>query len=249
MSRPAYNIRRLTWIARILVLAAAVGIGISSYVFYVPYVDVNIFSGLSWQLNQAILYGGSLLVLAGLMWFWPGASSILALLWVFFRFMQDFGITQTQTPLPLYFFLYGMFIVGSVIHLITAVLKKKAIKDVVKEKAPRTAFETSVRIRWVARILSLVSLVAFAIALTCIGRPEWLILALIIVIPFVGAAWVWSVQGGIFIVLGAIFAMFGMMSTDYGTNIKMAVAVPCLILLASGVLYLISAEMQRGRPS
>lgn len=238
-SRPVYNIRRLTWIARILVLTSAVGIGISSYIFYVPYVDINIFSGMSLQLNQAILYGGSLLVLAGLMWLWPGAGSIVALLWVFFRFTQDFGITHTQTPLPLYFSLYGMFIVGSVIHLITAVLK---------EKAPRTASETGVRIRWVARILSLTSLLAFVIALTCVGRLWLFPLVAFLVIPFAGVAWFWSLPGGVFIIVGVIVALFSIMDLGYDIERKIALIVPSLILLASGVAYLISAWMQRRQP-
>ena len=140
-----------------------------------------------------------------------------------------------------------MFIVGSIIHLITAVLKKKAVEDVVKEKAPRAASKASMRVRWAARILSLVSLLAFAIALTCAGRTAWLFLALIIVIPFAGAAWVWSLPGGVFIILGVIAAIFGMMETDFDIGIKMLVVVPCLILLVSGVLYLISAWMQRRR--
>jgi peptidoglycan/LPS O-acetylase OafA/YrhL len=239
-SKPAYNIRRLTWIARILVLAAAVGIFISSYIFYDPHYYPFTVSWISQEFSQAILYGGSLLVLAGLMWLWPGASSIIALLWVFFWFMQDFGITHTQTPLPLYFFLCGMFIVGSVIHLITAVLK---------EKTPRTVSKAGVWVRWAARILSLASLVAFVIALACIGRLWLFPLVAFLVIPFAGIAWFWSLPGGIFIVLGVVVALFSIMDLGYDIERKIALIVPCLILLVSGVLYLISAWMQRRRPS
>ena len=107
MGRPAYNIRRLTWIARILVLASVVGIFISSYIFYNPVYYPFTVSGISQPFSQAIFYGGSLLVFAGFMWLWPGASSIIALLWVFFIFMREFGIAQT--PLPLYFFLLDVY--------------------------------------------------------------------------------------------------------------------------------------------
>jgi hypothetical protein len=239
VGRLAYNIRRPIWIARILVLASAVGIFISSYIFYNPHYYPFTISGISQQFSQAVLYGGSLLVLAGLMWLWPIVGSIPALLWVFFRFIQDFGTVHTQMPLPLYFFLYGMFIVGSVLYLIT---------DVVKEKAPRTAFETIVRVRWVARILSLVSLAGFAIAFTWITRPVWFLAVVIPVVPLAAIAWFWSVPGGVLLILGSIIALVTIVPMHCDFDVKMARVVPWIIFLVAGVLYLISVWMKKRQP-
>jgi len=237
MSRPTYNIRRLIWIARILVLASAVGVFISSYIFYDPHYYPFTISGISQQFSQAILYGGSLLVFAGLMWLWPRVGSIPALLWVFLRFIQD--SIHTLPPLPLYFSLYGMFIVGSVIYLIT---------DVLKEKAPQTIPRTGVRIRWAARILSLVSLATFAITFTSIIRPVWFLAVVIPVVPLAGAAWFWSVPGGVLMIVGSIIALVTIVPMHYDIDVEMALVVPWLIFLAAGVLYLISAWIQKRRP-
>jgi len=239
MGSPGFNSHRLTWIARILTLTSAVGVFISSYIFYDPHVYPFTISGISQQFSQAIISGGSLLVFAGLMWLWPGAGSLLALLWVFFRFTQDFSITRTLPPLPLYFSLYGLFIVGSIIYLVT---------DLLKEKAPRTISRTGIRIRWVARILTLISVTTFIIAFTCITRPVWFLLVVIPVVLLTGVAWVWSVPGGVLTILASIIALVNIVPMHYDIDAKMALVVPWLIFLAAGVLYLIAAWIQRRQP-
>jgi hypothetical protein len=234
------NSRWLLWLARALVLASAVGVFISIYFFYDPHFYPFTITGISQPFTQAILAGGSLLVLAGLMWFWLGVGSVLALLWLFFRFIQDFSVLHNLPPLPLYFTLYGMFVVGSVMHLVIAVLRLKA---------PRAAFKAGIWLRWAARILSLISLAAFIIAFSCITRPTWFLLILIPVIPLAAVAWFWSVPGGVIMIAGSIVALVNIVPMSYDIGVKMALVVPWIIFLVAGVLYLISAWVQRRRPS
>jgi hypothetical protein len=240
VSSPAFNSRRLVWLARALVLASAVGVFISIYFFYDPHFYPFTIAGISQPFSQAILAGGSLLVLAGLMWFWPRVGSVLALLWVFFRFMQDFSVLHTLPPLPLYFSLYGMFLVGSVMHLIIPVLRPKA---------PRAASKAGMWFRWAARILSLISLAAFIIAFSCVTRPAWFLLVIVPVIPLVAAAWFWSVPGGVIMIVGSVIALVNIVPMSYDLDAKLALVVPWIIFLAAGILYLVSAWVRRRRQS
>ncbi len=228
----------LIWIARISVLTSAVGVLIISYFFYDPnYYPINI-SGVNQQVSQAIIYGGSLLVLTGLMWLWPGTGSALALLWIFFRLVQDFSIPRTLPPLPLYFSIYTMFIVGSSICLITSLMEKKV---------SRTTTRINVRIRWVARILTIVSVIAFVIAFTYITQPTWFLGVLIPVVLLTGTAWIWPLPSGVLMILASVIALINIMPMNYDIDAKMALVVPWLILLAGGILYLIAAWMQKRR--
>lgn len=230
------NSKRMLWVARILVFASALGVLISSYFFYDPhYYPIPIY-GVNQQVSQAILYGGSLLVLAGFMWLWPGVGSALALLWTFFRLVQDSSISGILPPLPLYFSLYGMFIVGSSLYLITSLLETKA---------PRTTSGANIRIRWAARILTIVSMIAFAIAFIFITRPTWFLGVLIPVVVLAAVAWIWPVPGGISIIVAGGIALANILPMHYDIDAKMALVIPWLILLAGGALYLILAWREK----
>jgi hypothetical protein len=240
MSSPASSSRWLVWLARALVLASAIGVFISIYFFYDPHFYPFTITGISQPFSQAILAGGSLLVLAGLMWFWPGVGSVLALLWLFFRIIQDFLVLKTMPPLPLYFTLYGAFLAGSVMHLIMSVLRPKV---------PGTTPKAGIRLRWTARILSLVSLAGFIITFSCITRPAWLLLVLIPVILLTAAAWFWSVSGGVIMIVGSIIALVNILPMNYDTFYLMALVVPWIIFGVAGILYLISGWLRRRHPS
>ncbi len=240
MSGSISNSRWFLWLARALVLASAVGVFISIYFFYDPHFYPFTITGISQPFSQAILAGGSLLVLTGLMWFFPGVGSVLALLWLLFRFIQDFSVLHDLPPLPLYFSLYGMFIVGSVMHLVIAVLK---------EKVPGTAARAGIRLRWAARILSLVSLAAFIIAFSCVTRPAWFLLVLVPVILLAAVAWFWSVLGGVLMIAGSVIALVNILPMNYDTFYLMALVVPWIIFGVAGILYLISGWLRRRHPS
>lgn len=85
--------KRLHWAARICLVASAVGVLISSCYFYHP--SSYPFSGLSLQIGQTLAYGG-------------------------FKLFQFFGPPFILIPPLLYYALYGIFILGGILHLITA---------------------------------------------------------------------------------------------------------------------------------
>jgi hypothetical protein len=110
------------------------------------------------------------------------------------------------------------------------------------------ASRASARLRWAARILSLVSLAGFIITFSCLTRPAWFLLVLIPVIILTAAAWFWSVSGGVIMIAGSIIALVNILPMNYDTFYLMALVVPWIIFGVAGILYLISGWLRRRHP-
>ncbi len=111
------------------------------------------------------------------------------------------------------------------------------------------ASRASARLRWAARILSLVSLAAFIITFSCITSPAWFLLVLVPVIFLAAAAWFWSIPGGVIIIAGSVIALVNIVPMNYDTFYLMALVVPWIIFGVAGILYLVSGWLRRRRPS
>ncbi len=142
--------RRLTWFAHGCLMVAAIGLILASLIRSNPDlvpIDPGIFPFIhfSAQMSQVIYFGGVALAIALLAWISPSPAAILGILSGIYRIIKysDFANISPQPitaapgeiimhtipsgahfmPQAIYYLLYGLLIVGCIIHLFIGVRK------------------------------------------------------------------------------------------------------------------------------
>ena len=110
---------------------------------------------------------------------------------------------------------------------------------------------------WIARILLLASAVSILIASCYFYNPRNFPFSNLspqtgqtllyggLVLAIAGFAWLWPAPDGLLMLLFVIPAFYNLYESNYDFQIKLPAYILCLVFLASGVLYLITAWRQR----
>ena len=155
------NSNKLLWIARIWLLAVALIILIVSCYFYQPR-NYPLGMDVSPQAGQTLVYGGIVLAIAGFAWLWPGACGVVAIfygVYKIFEFWSFLHFPKTLIPVPAFYLLYGIFIIGGILNLLASLRLKVT---------PRPKSTIIERLRWAARITAFAPIVIHVIIYTLV---------------------------------------------------------------------------------
>lgn len=147
----------------------------------------------------------------------------------------------TLIPVPLYVLLYGIFIIGGVLHLTAGLRLKKPL--------PKAETGMSKRLRWAARITPFATIAASIFLLTVIyPRYVMWVGASILASIVAGVAWVWPAAGGTLMILFCFHQLSVFMNCP--AEIKNISFILYGIFLVGGILHLLIAWREgrlRGR--
>ena len=231
----------LRWVARGFLLASALGVIIASYYFYHPENSL-LGIGLQPQIDQALFFGIPLLVIVGFAWMWPTAGGVVAIThgaYQIFQFWSFLEFPLTSIPVPLFYALYGIFLVGGILSLATD-SRQKATASYPEPKIDR-------RMRWTARITTVATIVISIIVVTVIypRYMTWVSMSILASIV-AGIAWAWPAIGGMLIALFC-FRLIPVIA-NCPDEIKTISLVLYVMFLVGGVLHLVTAfSKQRAR--
>lgn len=230
----------LLWIARACLLISAVGVVIASYYFHHP---ENRFITRSFdpQIDQTLFFSTPLFIIVLGSWFWPIEGGIIAMLYGGLSLFQIWSMSTLASPLtlipsPVYALLYGIFIIGGILHLTTGLKLKKPL--------PKAETAESRQLRWAARITPFVAIAASIVLLTAI-YPRYIIWVAVSILASIvaGIAWAWSAAGSILIILFCFWQLSIFMNCP--DEIKVISFVLYGIFLVGGILHLLIAWRER----
>jgi len=232
--------KKLLWIARACMIIALIGVSITSYYFHHP---ENRFITRSFdpQIDQTLFFSVPLFIIVLGSWFWPIEGGIIAMLYGGLSLFQIWSMSMLASPLtlipaPLYALLYGVFIIGGILHLTSGLRLKKPL--------PKAETGESRRLRWAARITPFVAIAASIVLLTAI-YPQYIIWVAVSILASIvaGIAWAWSAAGSILIILFCFWQLSIFMNCP--DEIKVISFVLYGIFLAGGILHLVIAWRER----
>ncbi len=229
--------KKLLWIARAFMIIALVGVSITSYYFYAPYVYPSLWRQIGQPMAHVFEYGAPLLLITVFVWIWPTAGGIIAVLYSVLQFWLRFGARSPGTlmPVPLYILFYSLFIAGGVLSMIQGLTQEKLNAD-------RTFLK---RTRWAARITAFAPIVINAILYWLI-YPLPFVLGSIPGLVTAGIAWFWPAPGGLLMLLLSIPGFFLLFESNWDFQQKLPVYIFCLTFITSGFLHIIIAWRGRG---
>lgn len=236
------NKRRLLWIARTCTIIAFVGISITSYCFYAPYVYPSLWRQIGQPMAHVIAYGGPLLFISALAWRYPAAGGIIAVLYSAFQFWQlwlrsETGIGRPEALVPeaVLIILYGLFFVGGIMNVVLGIIQER--------KKP-AKYNPAARLLWTARVTAFIPIILNVIMHGLIN-PMPFVLGSVPGIITAGIAWFWPAPGGFLMLLLTIPGFFLLLESNWDFQLKMPVYIFCLVFIASGFLHLIIAWRSR----
>ena len=229
--------KKLLWIARAFMIIALVGVSITSYYFYAPYVYPSLWRQIGQPMAHVFEYGAPLLLITVFVWIWPTAGGIIAVLYSLLQFWLRFGARSPGTlmPVPVYVLLYGLFLAGGMTNMILGLIGKKP------ERARQVA---SKRLVWIARVTALAPIFINAILYWLI-YPLPFVLGSIPGLVTAGIAWFWPAPGGLLMLFLSIPGFFLLFESNWDFQQKLPVYIFCLTFITSGFLHIIIAW--RGR--
>ena len=227
--------KKIIWIvARASLVIATLGMFIASYAFYAPYY-YPFSSHTNQQIGQALLYGGVFLGIAVFAWIWPIAGGIIATLYGVIKLIQGFSPEPlTLMPIPVYVFLYMLFVIGGVLFMIWGLTRERLYADHSFLK----------RTRWTARIAAFLPIV-LTVFIYWLIYPSPFLLGAIPGLITAGIAWFWLAPGGFLMLLLTIPGFYALFESNYDFTMKLPAYILCLVFIASGFLHIIIAWRER----
>jgi hypothetical protein len=227
--------KKLIWISRILLVAAALGIILTSYYYYEPRA-FPLGMDVSAQLGQLITLGGLIAAVTAFTWFWPEAGGIIAILvglfnvWRFGTPWMVIPVRITGTPMPVYYLLYVMFIGGGILSLIAGFNRKRI---------PYTPTRSMEKLLQTARIIACVTIVVFIISYIFIYPP--LIFFTVPAFIIVAIAWRWPTPGGILMLIISVSGIYPLIQVGWEISWKWPIYVLLVVFISSAIMHLIVA--------
>ncbi len=229
------NSKKFLWIARAGLVASTSAMFFASYIFYAPYY-YPFSSHTDQQIGQALLYGGILLGITVFVWIWPVVGGIIAVLYSVIKLVQV-GTPEpiTLIPMPVYIFLYVLFLAGGMTNMILGLIREKP------ERTRRFAIK---RALWVARIAAFAPIVLNVIIYTLV-YPMPFVFGAIPGLITAGIAWFWPAPGGFLMLLLTIPGFYALFESNWDFQQKLPAYILCLTFIASGFLHLVIAWRER----
>ncbi|MFC1937992.1 hypothetical protein ACFLWY_05510, partial [Chloroflexota bacterium] len=240
----------LRWAGRVCLLVSAVGGFFVGYYFYIPWLSTLTNLDLGQDVQQSLRNGMYLLPIAGFAWVWPVPGGIIAILYALYMLpkvhmwifppLGATGLTLPNYYFPAYAAVYGLFMLGGIMHLVAGLREKP---DWTGMHYSETG--TDEKLLWAARIASLAPIAMFML-IFLFWRP-WFIPFSVPFLIVAGIAWIWPMPGGVLALvngsgwLSYILNSFG----GYGVGTKVTLIVLCAIFLAGGILHLITGWRRR----
>jgi hypothetical protein len=227
--------KKLLWISRIVMVAAALGIMLTSYFFYEPR-NFPLGMRVSAQLGQLVAYGGPVALVTAFAWFWPEAGGIVTILvglfsiWRFGAPWMVVGVRITGTPMPVYYLLYVLFIGGGILSLIAGLNRKRV---------PYTPTRFMEKFQQAARIMALATIGVFMAAYIFIYPP--LIFFAVPAVLIVTIAWRWPTPGGILMLAISAPGFYPLIQVGWEISWKWPIYVLLVVFISSAVMHLIVA--------
>jgi len=227
--------KRLLWTARACMIIALVGISITSYYFYAPYVYPSLWRQIGQPLAHVVEYGGALLFLTVFTFIWPVTGGIIATLYgmvqiLIFASGRPYPLVPTPANIPL----YVLFITGGILYMIWGLPRQRLY----------AGHSFLKRTRWAARIAAILPIV-LTIFIYWLIYPSPFLLGAIPGLITAGIAWFWPAPGGFLMLLLTIPGFYALFESNYDFSMKLPAYILCLIFIASGFLHIIIAWREK----
>jgi len=233
----------LHWVARIIFLVSIAGIFIVTLYYYHP---LNTRLGLSPQVGQTVWYVGWLLAITIYAWLWPTPGGAMAVLYGIISIIGLFSdlnsLYAMRTVLvPTHFLLYGIFIIGGFLHLFVGMRKRPA-----STTRPYSKFGLR-RLLWSARIMTIVSVIAFIIFFYPHGWL-WILPVGVSAYVLIGVAWLQPKLGGALLISYAIFTFFAILGGRLHINTQVVLLVMWAVFLAGSIMQAYLGKRYLSKP-
>jgi len=169
-------------------------------------------------------------------WIWPTPGGAMAMLYGFFEFIGLFSNLASLSPIrsllvPAYFLLNAIFFAGGLLHIITGARQQLHAEKI---SFPESRLR---RMRWAARLMTVVPLIAFVVFFYPGHGLPWIIFFGIPAVVMIGIAWFWPELGGGLLVSYAIYTFFFVLGSGMGFETKLVLSVMWAVFLAGGILF------------
>jgi hypothetical protein len=169
-------------------------------------------------------------------WIWPTPGGAMAMLYGFFEFLGLFSSLASLSPIrswlvPAYFLLTAIFLAGGFLHIITGARQPPHAERI---SYPESRLR---RVRWAARLMTVVALVAFIVFFYPDHGLPWIIFGGIPAVVMIGIAWFRAKLGGALLVAYAIYTFFFILGSGMGFETKLVLSVMWAVFLAGGILF------------
>jgi len=166
----------------------------------------------------------------------------MAMLYGLFEFLGLFSSLASLSPIrswliPAYFLLTAIFFAGGFLHIITGARQPPHAERI---SYPESRLR---RVRWAARLMTVVALVAFIVFFYPDHGLPWIIFGGVPAVVMIGIAWFRPKLGGALLVAYAIFTFFFILGGGMGFGTKLMLSVMWAIFLAGGILFAYLGKM------
>jgi hypothetical protein len=216
-------------------IIALVGISITSYYFYAPYVYPSLWRQIGQPMAHVIEYGGTLLFLTVFTFIWPVTGGISATLYgtvqiLIFASGRPYPLVPTPANVPL----YVLFIAGGILYMIWGLPRQRLY----------AGHSFLKRTRWAARIAAILPIV-LTIFIYWLIYPSPFLLGTIPGLITAGIAWFWPAPGGFLMLLPTVPGFYALFESNYDFTMKLPAYILCGIFIASGFLHIIIAWREK----